>query len=265
VLLRDVFTKSIWDARRSWLGWTVAIVAVGSMYGAFWPTIQTPEMGKALEAYPSGLLEAFNYNDLTSVEGFLGSAVYGLLIPLLVAIFMINAGTRAVAGDEEAGTLDLLLAHPVSRTRLAVQRFAAMLVGVLLIGAALCLAMIALSGPVGFDGVSAGEFAAINLQLALFGAVFGALAFAVGAATGRKGLTLGVSAGVAVLTYLANSVLPQVEGLGWTRNLSPFHWYLGGDPLTNGLDVGGALLLAGVTVALVAIGTGLFRRRDLAT
>lgn len=263
-MLRNVFTKWLWDGRRALLGWAVAIAAVGTMYGAFWPSIRNPEMMKALEAYPKSVLEAFNYNDFTSAAGYLGSAVYGLLVPLLVTVFTIASGTRAVAGDEEAGTLDLILAHPVGRTRLALQRFAGIAVGIAVVTTALLLAMLGLRGPAQLDGVSAAELAAVTLHLALFGAAFGALAFAIGAATGRKALTLGVSAGVAVFAFLANGVLPQVEGLEWVRNLSPWHWYLGGQPLVNGLQLADAGLLLAVTVALVAFGTWAFGRRDIA-
>ncbi|MEV4625466.1 ABC transporter permease [Micromonospora sp. NPDC049523] len=264
MLLRNPFTKALFDTRRSLFGWTVAIVAVGAMYASFWPTMQTPEMTEALAAYPEGLLEAFNYSDLTSAAGYLGGAVYGLLVPLLVTVFAIAAGTRAIAGDEEAGTLDLLLAHPVGRARLALHRYAALLLGLVLISGLLALVMIALSGPAEFDGVGAGELAAISLQLALFGATFGALAFAIGGATGSRAAALGGAAAVAVLAYLANSVLPQVDGLAWAQNLSPFHWYLTGDPLVNGLQTTGPLLLLATTTLLVAAGTHLFTRRDLA-
>ncbi|SDZ40548.1 ABC-2 type transport system permease protein [Micromonospora pattaloongensis] len=265
MFLRNPFTKALFDARRSLLGWALAVTAVGSMYAAFWPSVQSPEMQQALAAYPKGVLEAFNYDDLTSAAGYLGSSVYGLLVPLLIVVFSVGAGTRAIAGDEEAGTLDLLLAHPVGRVRLAVQRYAALLVALAVIVTLLCLAMLALRGPAQFDGVTAGELAAITLQLLLFGGFFGALAFAVGAATGRKGLTLGISAGVAVLAYLANGVIPQVDGLAWAREVSPFHWYLGGDPLVNGVQLAGPLLLIATTSALLATGTWALTRRDVAT
>ena len=263
-MLRNVFTKTLWDARRSLLGWALAISAVAAMYAAFWPSVNTPQMQQALGNYPQGVLEAFNYNDLASPAGYLGSSVYGLLVPLLVAVFAIDWGTRAVAGDEEAGTLDLLLAHPVSRTRLALQRFAALITALTLVGALLLLAMLAIAGPAQLQGITASEFAAATAQLALFGACLGALAFAVGAATGRKALALGASAGVAVLAYLANGVFPQLQGLEWTRDLSPWHWYLGGEPLKHGLQAGDALLLLVVTLVLVAAGTLLFNRRDVA-
>jgi ABC-2 type transport system permease protein len=263
-MLGNVYAKTLWDARRSLLGWALAISAVAVMYAAFWPTVNTPQMQQALGNYPEGVLEALNYDDLTSPAGYLASSVYGLLVPLLVAVFAIAFGTRAVAGDEEAGTLDLLLAHPVSRTRLALQRFAALTTALALVGALLWLAMVAIAGPAELAGVTAAEFAAATTQLVLFGACLGALAFAAGAATGRKTLALGISAGVAVLAYLANGVFPQLDGLAWTRAMSPWHWYLGGEPLKNGLQTGDALLLLAVTAVLVAAGSWSFNRRDIA-
>ena len=263
-MLRNVFTKTLWDARRSLLGWAVAISAVAATYAAFWPTLNTPEMQRAVQNYPEALREGLNYNDLTTPAGYLGGSVYGLLVPLLVAVFAIAFGTRAVAGDEEAGTLDLLLAHPVSRTRVVLQRFAALAAALMLVGAVLLLAMLAIAGPAELEGITAAELAAATTQLALFGACLGALAFAVGAATGSKALALGTSAGVAVLTYLASGFFPQVEGLEWTRQVSPWHWYLGGEPLKNGLQTGDALLLLAVTLVLVAAGVWWFNRRDVA-
>jgi ABC-2 type transport system permease protein len=95
------------------------------------------------------------------------------------------------------------------------------------------------------------DLAAATTQLALFGACLGALAIA-------------VSAGLTVLAYLANGVFPQVEGLAWTREVSPWHWYLGGEPLKNGLQTGDALLLLAATLVLVAAGSWRFNRRDVA-
>jgi ABC-2 type transport system permease protein len=263
-MLRNVFSKALWDARRSLLGWTLAVAGVGTLYAAFWPVVDTPEMADAITAIPADMLAVFNYNDLSTAAGYLGGSVYGLLVPLLIVVFMVAAGTRAIASDEEAGTLDLPLAYPVGRLRLALQRFAAVLVGLVLVVAVLLLVMLAIRVPAQLDSVSVPNLAAMNLQLVLFGAGAGALAFAVGAATGSKGWALGLGSGAAVLGYLANSVLPMAEGLEWTRNLSPWHWYLGGDPLVNGVQVGNCLLLLAATVLLTAAGTWRFTARDIA-
>lgn len=263
MLLRNVYTRSLWDTRRSLPGWTLAIAGVAVMYSAFWPSVNSPAMADALAAYPKGVLDALNSGDLTTPAGYLSGSVYGLLVPLLVAVFMIAAGARSVAGDEEAGTIDLVLAHPVSRTRLALQRLGGALTGLAVVAVVLSAALVPLRGPFQLDEVPVTGLLAMNLQLALFGAVLGTLAFAVGAATGSRSLALGASAAVALLGYLANSVFPQVSALEWTRSVSPFHWFLGGDPLTNGVQWGGVTALLVTTVALAAAGTVLFARRDL--
>jgi ABC-2 type transport system permease protein len=260
-----VLWKTVRDNRRGWIGWTLAITAVASMYTSFWPTIgKNPDMTKALEAYPESLKEALHLQDLSRPESYLASSVFGLLVPMLVAFFAISAGVKAIASDEEAGTLDLVLAHPVSRVSLALQRFGAIAAAIAVIGAALCLAVIGLRGPAEFTEVSAGKIMAICLQLALFGLFFAALSYAVGAWTGKRIAAMGAGAAAVVLAYLGDSFLPQIDGLKWTEAISPFDWYLGGEPLVNGVQLGHVALLLGLAILLVALGTWRFNQRDVA-
>jgi ABC-2 type transport system permease protein len=260
-----VFAKAVTDSRRGWIGWAVAMAAVAAMYAGFWPSIgNNPDMTKALEAYPESLKEALHMQDLTQPANYLGTTVFGLLIPLLLAVFAISAGVKAVAGDEEAGTLDLVLAHPVSRVSLALQRFAAIAAALAVITGLLALAVIGLRGPADFTEVSAGKILAICFQLALFGLFFAALSYAVGAWTGKRTAAIAVGAAVVVFAYLGDSFLPQVDALKWTEPISPFDWYLGGEPLVNGVQLGHAALLLGSALLLVAIGTWRFNRRDVA-
>ncbi len=45
--------------------------------------------------------------------------MYGFsLLPVIVGIFALIAGSGLIASDEESGRLDLILAHPPSRTAL---------------------------------------------------------------------------------------------------------------------------------------------------
>jgi beta-exotoxin I transport system permease protein len=260
-----VFWKFLRDSRRSLLGWSLAVAAVSAMYAAFWPTVgDNPEPTKALDSYPQAMKEAFHMEDLSDPANYLGSTVFGLLIPLLVAVFAIAYGVKAVAADEEAGTLDLVLAHPVSRVSLALQRVAAIAAGLAIVSGATFLALLGVRGPAGMDRIGIGGLAAICVQLVLFGFVFAALAYAVGAATGRRVVALAVSAVVAVVAYLADSFLVQIEALSWTEKLSPFQWFLGGEPLKNGLQWGGSALLLTVAVVLVGVGTWRFQGRDVA-
>jgi ABC-2 type transport system permease protein len=202
---------------------------------------------------------------MTSPAGYLGASVFNLLGVILLVVFAISAGARAIAGDEEAGTLDLVLAHPVSRTRLVVSRFLALCVYVVVICAAMLALLLVLARPTKIAPIGAGHMAAACAQLALLGMCFGALALAVGAATGRRGPVIAASAAVAVAAYFGNTLAPRVHGLGWLRRASPFHYYLGNEPLRNGLDVRNCLVLAAIAAALLGLAVLAFARRDVAT
>jgi ABC-2 type transport system permease protein len=262
-MLRDPFTKWLWDGRRWLLGWMAAIAGVGGFYAAFWPTFDNPDIQKFLAEYPKTLLDALNYNDIATPAGYLDATVYGLVVATLSVVFGLSAGARIVAGDEEGGTLDLILAHPVSRGRLALQRFGAFVVGAVGTSLALLVVILVLSGPFRLTGISAGSFAAMHLQLVLFTVFFGAVAYAVGSATGRRGWALGVGAGVAVFAFAANGILPQVEGLEWIRGFSAYDWLNGVSPLEYGLQPWDVTLMIVLSVLLVGIGTWGFCRRDV--
>ena len=128
----------------------------------------------------------------------------------------------------------------------------------------LLAAVLALRVPAKFTELSPGNIAAIGLQLALFGICFASIAFGVGAYTGKRVYALGIGAYVAVAGYLADSFLPQIKGLGWISDYSPFGWYLDGEPLRNGVQWGHCALLLGVGLFFAAVGVWGFHRRDIA-
>lgn len=262
-MVRDPMSKWLWDSRRSVLGWTLAIAGVGGMYAAFWPSIDNPEMRAALETYPSEVMQALNYTDVSTPAAYLNATVFGLIVATLIVVYSLSAGSRIVAGDEEAGTLDLILAHPISRVRLAFLRFLAFEVTIVFICLILSLVLLGLTGPARLDGITAGSLLAMSLHLLLFAGFFGSLAFAVGAASGRKSLAIGIGSAVAVLGFAANGVLPQIEGLEWTRGFSPFHWLNGDSPLANGVHWPSVVLMAGLAIGLAAVGSWTFDRRDV--
>lgn len=183
-MLRSVYSKWLWDNRRSTAIWAASIAAVGLGYAAFWPTIDSPAMQEALAAYPEGMLEALNYDDVSTPAGYLLATVYGLLAAILLVVYGAASGARMVAGDEEDGTLDLILAHPASRTSLALQRFLGFVTAVAVINVVLWAGLWAISGPARLSGIPLSGYAAMHLHLTSFGVFFGAVAFAVGAATG---------------------------------------------------------------------------------
>lgn len=262
-MLHSTFAKWLWDNRRSVIGWTIALAVVGVFYGSMWSAFNDPVILETFESYPEALMEALNYTDIATPAGYINATVYGLVVANLSVVYAVVTGTRIIAGDEEAGRLDLTLALPISRTSFALQRFAALLVSMLAISLGLLFLMAAAAGPAELEGISIADFGAMHVHLWFFTAFFGALAFSVGAATGKRAAAIGVAVGVAVLGFAANGVLRQIEGLEWIENWSPYDWLNGGRPLENGLLLDDLLIMSGLVLVFVTIGIFVFNRRDI--
>jgi ABC-2 type transport system permease protein len=260
----EILTKSLWDQRRALLGWAIGVAVVALVYGSFYPFVQTTAMDELVTGMPQGLLDAMGWNDIASPAGYIGSTVFGLVGPVVVLVFAIAVGTRALAGDEEAGTLELVATHPVTRTRIVLERAGAVVLAMGMTGSVAFATMLAIRGPAEID-IPVGHLAAASLQLALLGVCFGMLAIAIGGFVGRRGFVIGAAATVAAGTYIGNAVFPLVEQLEWAQKFTPFYFYSGGEPLKNGLDIGHFLVLAAISGVLLAVAVVSFNRRDIGT
>ncbi|WP_218040169.1 ABC transporter permease subunit [Actinomadura sp. WMMB 499] len=256
---RSMFAKTLYDNRRVFAVWALATAALATMYAAFYPQITADSAASVPDA-----MRGFGLDDMSSAAGYLQGPVFGLLVPLLAVFYGAATGARMISADEESGHLDLLLAHPIGRTRLLLHRFAALAAGAALIAAAVLAGLLAVRTGAGLDSVGPAEFAAQAVHLALLTLLFGGIATGIGAATGKGRATVfGITAGIGVAAYAVNGFAPQI-GAEWLRDLTPFAYYIGGEPLRNGFRPADAAVLAAATLLVMAVGAWRFTRRDLA-
>jgi len=200
--------------------------------------------------------------DYATIQGWMRSEIGAVYGPLVIAAIAISAASGSTAGEEEDGILALVVAHPIERARLMVEKAGAAAVSVIVIALgtfAGLLAGVAIAG----GGISAANSAALSLHLAFFGFAIGAVALALAGATGRRAVAVGGAAAVGVLGFLINGFAPLVDGLEWLKYLSPFYYYAGHDPLGRGADLSDVAVLGAATAALTAVAAATFRRRDL--
>ena len=265
-MLNSVLLKTLRDQRRTFLWWSAGLSAVNALIIILYPSVEdVSELDAIMESMPEALARLFmgDVVNLTSPEGYLNSQLFILVLPLLFLVFTIGRGSGAIAGEEERGTLDLLLSLPVRRSQVVLEKFVAMVVATLALGLVSWLSMAAAALAVGMeiDFVRLGE---VTMSCTLLGLAFGAMALALGCAKGSRGLCLGVTSALAIAAYFLNALAPIAESLEPAQKLSPFYLYIGADPLTSGLNFVHAGVLTGLTTAFLAIGVVLFGRRDLA-
>lgn len=257
-----VFRRALADSWRGLIGWGLGLTAVVGMYLPLYPSIGgNPEFVSIIESMPPELVAALNFDQITSGAGYTLGTVYGLLGFVLLTIAAAGWGANAIAGDEERGTLELTLAHGVSRHRVVLERLAAMVVKLVALVAWVTVLVTALNEPSGLglslDGIIAGGLALLGT--ALVTATVGLLA---GALTGRRAIAVGAGAGVAVMGYAFNALGNQSTELEWLHAISPYHWAFGINPLENGIDPSVWLLYA-VAVAASLVAVLAFQRRDV--
>ena len=262
-MLRGVYLKTLRDLRRAVLGWSTGLAALVLVEAAVWPSFRDmPDIEDLMAQYPDYMKDLFDIESMTSGLGFLNAELFTLLLPALLVIYAIGRGARLVAGEEDVGTLDILLVTPISSSRVILDKALALLTSVLVLGVALWVVTLGASLAIGM-GIDAGEAATGALAQVLLGAEYGALALTVGAATGRRSLAIGAPAALAVAAYVLHALALLVPEIEPWQELSPFHQALAEGPLGAGLPPAFGWLVVGTVVVTVA-GCRLLDRRDIA-
>lgn len=263
-MLNDLFRKTLRDQRWALLGWAIGLVLLALYLAYIYPFVnRAAEMMKVLESLPPVVKNLIGKNQfMATPEGFFNLQPFSILLPLLFIVFAIARGSDATAGEEERGTLDLLLANPLPRRRLVVEKSLAHASGLFMLSVVFWLAM---AGATRLFGIvlNLGRLAAVVFSCWLLGASFYALALACGCWKGKKKFSIGVSGGLAMVTFLVNAYAPMVESLRPWRVLSPFYFYNGGNVLANGLVPAHALVLAGLIAFFFIVAVFFFGRRDI--
>lgn len=209
------------------------------------------ELEKMLHALPGPLQAIFRQEfSFTVIEGWLINQFWRIEFPLVMAAATAIGTVAVLAKEADQGTLSFLLALPVSRTQVLLQRFGALLTGLALLHAIVAVAvptvMIAFDLQADWSAYGLMALGAFLAQAATAGIVLLVTVFLDDAPIATA-VSLVLSIGLFFLTLLL-----KMEG--WQlalRRLSPFHYYEPGAILQTGALDGAnvAILLALLAVA----------------
>ncbi|HET7703152.1 MAG TPA: ABC transporter permease subunit [Candidatus Limnocylindrales bacterium] len=256
----------LWRSQRTKL--LVVAVAMAA-WNAFLPVIYNAFGSQMQALVDSGIiprqLADFGGADVFSLNG---SIALGYLHPIsiiLISIFAIGFTTAAVAGERQRGTLEVLLARPLSRRTVYATILVAALVSVGLILVAAAVGTVigsAIGGVLGDLALDRLPIVWLNGML-MWGAV-SAIGLAASVSFDRFTPAIGITLAIVIVSYflyVLGSLWPDAKGL---EPYSLFSYLDARDILTGSIDpvafaVPGAVAAVAIAVALVV-----FPRRDLA-
>jgi ABC-2 type transport system permease protein len=206
---------------------------------------------------------------LTGLDPLAAWTVIGQTHPILLVacfLFIVGLGVRAVAGELEAGSLDLTLARPISRRSYLASHLAVLVPGTALL--ALAYAAGTLVADRVFDppgpALESGRMLLAAVQVWLLFLAVGALTLLVSALMSERGRALGVAVGVVLVMYVGNFLFALWEPLRFLTRITLFRYFTPGPTIQAG-DVawGDSAVLAVFTAVALVAGFVAFERRDL--
>lgn len=246
------------------IGWAIGLVLYAGFIILLFPQFIEPMQNINFADIP--LYEAFgDFSDLASFEGFFVTQLLGYL-PILLGVYGIMAGVGALAGEEDEGTLELILTLPLKRWQLVTAKASAialvMLIILIIMGVSNGLFLEMIRSQIETEATFASVMMATVAAwpLCVFFAMFGLL---LGAYLPNRKVGNIVGIVTVIYTYFGNNLGGLMEILEKTQPFMPFYYYQGRDILDNGIAWGDAMILLAAAAICLLCAILSFQRRNV--
>jgi ABC-2 type transport system permease protein len=261
--MSTIFRYHLSRARFTILIWGISLTAYGIYILTFYDTFvgQREAMEELIRQYPPEVFAFFGgMTDMFSRGGYL-NIYFFYLMPLVLGIYAVLSGSGLLVADEEGGILDLIMAHPISRTNLFFSRLAVFIVSLIFIititwvGFNLVLPNTALE-------ITPGELLLPFLSLFSVLLFFGSLGLLLSMLLPSRSVAVMMTSFLLVASFLITSLIdlnPDLEGLA---QFTPLYYYQSGFAV-DGLNWGWFGGLMGFAILFVLLAWRLFEGRDI--
>jgi ABC-2 type transport system permease protein len=228
------------------------------------PSIE--QAGTDFEAYvqslPPALRESFGVSAISTVEGFLATELYQFIWLLLFGLYMTYAAGGAIAGDVETGRVELVLAGPVTRSRLLFEKSLSLLVPIVVLN--LVVPLFVYGGLIAIDeSIETADLLAVHALSVPYLLVCGGIGLFLSVLINRADFAQRGGLAAVFMLFVVDAVTVDTD-YEWLGDLSPTRYY---DPteilVEETYDVEGAVVLFAAAFVLLVASQVAFRRSDL--
>jgi ABC-2 type transport system permease protein len=246
-----------------------AVVVASVGWGMLIPVVYVAFADAFKDLANSGVLpkELLNFGS-GSLFTLPGALTLGLQHPLAIAfvgIFAVGSTVSAIAGEREAGTLEVLLSRPISRRTLYVTLAVATATLIAIVMLALLggqLIGVAIQGVT--DELDLALMPLVFLNGMMLWAAFAAFGLAASVSFDRHAPALGLTLAYLLINYFLEILGSMWRDVAWSQQYSLFHHFNPGNILTGDADPLDFVILAVAIVIPVVYALVVFPRRDLA-
>ncbi|MGV8083024.1 MAG: ABC transporter permease subunit [Coriobacteriia bacterium] len=261
-----LFKGTVHQHRMPMVWFSVGLVLYSWMMAWFHPQIGGGEYAQLVESLPPEMLAIFGGTEVpfASLGGYFQTYYLGLMWMLIVVSALVLFSVKAFSGEIAAGTMEFVLAQPISRIRFAVTRIV-VLAGYAILLAAASFVPIQVLGPLYDIELSPETLWTLFAFGVLFMLAAGGLAMLLSSIFREGGKPVAITSGVLVLLWIADllSGVSRIAEFFDPVNLVGY-WQPG--TIINGEAVPAEAwwLYAIVATVMLAGSVFVFSRRDVA-
>lgn len=259
----SLLIKELRTHRGGIIGWTLGLGLWGILATVLYPSIGEQFAGME---FPDFYEAIGPISAIGELSGFLSLEIFNFAIPLALGIYALILGTAVLAGEEDQGTLELLLALPLPRWKLVLTKALSVMVSLALVVMGLCLSiwigMLAIQNDIDLS-IGLADLALVALQSWLLVGALAMIALFLGAFLPTRRHASMVAGLILAASYLLNSLAEIADQLDPYRPLSLNYYYNPQELMTSGLVWKDTVVLAGVIVAFLALALLSFQRRNV--
>ncbi len=239
------------------IGWGILIPVIYSAFSDVFRDMATSGM------IPEELMN-FGSGSLFTLPGAVTLGVQHPLGISMVAIFAVGASATAVAGERARGTLEVLLARPVSRTTIDLTILVALLVTVVVVLLAILAGMIVGTAAVDLiDELDLSQMPMVVLNGFGLWAAFTTFALAASVTFDRPGPAIGLSLAYLLINYFLEILGSLWTDVAWTQEYSLLHHFNPGEILSGQTDPIDLVIVFTAAIIPVVYALLVFPKRDL--
>jgi len=244
---------------------TIAALGWGTLFPIFYSAFTDALRSQAKTGTIPEQLFNFGSGSLFTLPGALTLGLEHPLTLAMLGIFAVGATTGAVAGERQRGTLEVLLARPISRRTLYVTVAIALLVVIGVVLAAILVGMTIGTATQGLlDQLDMGALPLVFVNGLLLWGSFASFGLAASVTFDRVGPALGLTMAYVLVNYFVEILGSLLTDLAWSQEYSLFHHFQPGLILTGKTDALDFVILAIAVAVPVVYALVVFPRRDLA-
>lgn len=260
----SLFTKTLYDKRAFIIGWGLGLIFLGFLMMIFYPAFHEDtgldQLVKSLPPAFQGIIG--DLNNLKELPSYVGSQLFEVRIPIFVSILAIILAVGLTVTEEERGQLRMLLALPLSRPRILLTKWLAIVI-ISLVTTIAVIAGVELGLVVIHESLALDVLLRVGVMTWLLTVCLATIVFGIGIATGSRGLTMGLGVLIAVGSFILTTFAKSVDWLQPYENASLLHYFPATTIAKTEIALSDAVVYGVIIIIVLLLGILFFRRRDV--